>query len=170
MAVSAFKSSSRKNNLTNPSSSSTTNNGRPNPDLSSKKSQTAIRRSRSVSAFSRASSEASTAEDFLNKRDNPLFWANSSPPDLETPAAPSIAPSNGVVSGDNRRGRSVARNGDGLGGRKEVVGRSLSTVDSGRRNRSVSRAPVSRSRYVNSEVWCLFPEKIWLLFWVFFWF
>ncbi|PON81140.1 hypothetical protein TorRG33x02_230990 [Trema orientale] len=155
MAVSAFKSSSRRNNLTNPSSSSSSkhttisNNGRQSPEIPPKK-QAPTRRSRSVSAFSRTSSELSSASshDFLNKRDNPLFSATPSPPDLDNPAA-SVAPGSAVA--DSRRGRSVARNSDVLvGGRKEA-GRSLSRVDTGRRNRSLSRCPVSRKHCVNSE-------------------
>ncbi|PON59700.1 hypothetical protein PanWU01x14_157570 [Parasponia andersonii] len=155
MAVSAFKSSSRRNNLTNPSSSSSSkhttisNNGGQNPEIPPKK-QAPTRRSRSVSAFSRTSSELSSASshDFLNKRDNPLFSATPSPPELDNPAA-SVA--TGSVVADSRRGRSVARNSDvPVGGRKEA-GRSLSRGDTGRRNRSASTCPVSRKHYVNSE-------------------
>ncbi|XP_024026262.1 uncharacterized protein LOC21403166 isoform X1 [Morus notabilis] len=165
MAVSAFKSSSRRSNLTNPSSSSSSSTAtpsvRPNADASPARKPATLRRSRSVSAFSRTSSEipASSSDDFLNKRDNPLFWSTGSPPDLEINPV-SVAPLKGVVSDSgeaNRkkessdgRGRQAARNPDALPGRKEV-GRSLSRVDAGRRNRSVSRGPVSRRHFVNSE-------------------
>lgn len=44
----------------------------------------------------------------------------------------------------------MARNSEALVGRKELGG-SLSRVDTGRRNRSVSRCPVSRRHLVNSE-------------------
>ncbi|XP_062091556.1 uncharacterized protein LOC133797615 [Humulus lupulus] len=158
MAVSAFKSSSRRNNITTPPSSSSAstipnNNGRRSPEISAKR-QTAPRRSRSVSAFSRTSSDVSSASlDFLNKRDNPLFSATPSPPDLDNPA-PLVAPTGArpsTASADNRRGRSVARNDNAALGARKEFSRTTSRVDSGRRNRSVSRCPAPRKHYVNSE-------------------
>ncbi|XP_026414589.1 suppressor protein SRP40-like isoform X1 [Papaver somniferum] len=167
MAASAFKSTTKRGNFgtssSNPrtSTSSTTYNNVKEEDLSSKGS---LRRSRSVSALSRTSSSSSSIVDFLNKIDNPLFGSTStSPPDLlesETlsrvakfdPKASkfnvSVTKSDGYM--DNRRGRSVVRNSECVnkygGAPKEVSGRSLSTVDTGRRRRSVSRG-----RYDNSE-------------------
>ncbi|KAL5568725.1 hypothetical protein UlMin_025300 [Ulmus minor] len=154
MAVSAFKSSSKRSNLTSASSSyTTTTSAKQNVGDSPKKAP--IRRSRSVSAFSRTNLDASSsADDFLNKRDNPLFWANASPPGIGSTEPKKLILGNSKsassVAADDRRGRSVARNSDVSGGRKEV-GRSLSRVDTGRRNRSVSRNPISRGTYVNSE-------------------
>lgn len=160
MAASAFKSTTKRGNFgtssSNPrtSTSSTTYNNVKEEDLSSKGS---LRRSRSVSALSRTSSSSSSIVDFLNKIDNPLFGSTStSPPDLlesETlsrvakfdPKASkfneSVTKSDGYM--DNRRGRSVVRNSECVnkygGASKEVSGRSLSTVDTGRRSgRSLS--------------------------------
>ncbi|XP_015876216.3 uncharacterized protein LOC107412901 isoform X2 [Ziziphus jujuba] len=164
MAVSAFKSSSRRSNIA--STSYTTPSSIRNPTENSPK-KAPLRRSRSVSAFSRtqldgpSSSSSSCADDFLNKRDNPLFWTTGSPPDLNSidPQKPNTSTSTGTKNlkapsssaGDMRRGRSVARNADAQGTRKEVVARSLSRVDTGRRNRSLSRNPISRRQDVNSE-------------------
>ncbi|KAF4384679.1 hypothetical protein F8388_003986 [Cannabis sativa] len=153
MALSAFKSSSRRNNITTPPSSSSStipnNNGRRAPDISAKR-QAAARRSRSVSALSRTTSDFSNASiDFLNKRDNPLFSATPSPPDLDNPAPTDSRPS--TVSADSRRGRSVSRNDNASLGATKEVGRTLSRVDTGRRNRSVSRCPGPRKSYMNSE-------------------
>ncbi|KAH7536815.1 hypothetical protein FEM48_Zijuj03G0026400 [Ziziphus jujuba var. spinosa] len=168
MAVSAFKSSSRRSNIA--STSYTTPSSIRNPTENSPK-KAPLRRSRSVSAFSRtqldgpSSSSSSCADDFLNKRDNPLFWTTGSPPDLNSidPQKPNTSTSTSTSTGtknlkapsssagDIRRGRSVARNADAQGTRKEVVARSLSRVDTGRRNRSLSRNPISRRQDVNSE-------------------
>nr|XP_023900484.1 uncharacterized protein LOC112012320 isoform X3 [Quercus suber] len=149
MAVAAFKSSSRRGNPTTTNS----NPAKESRDTSPKKAP--IRRSRSVSAFSRTSANNSTdsiSSDFLNKRDNPLFWSSSSaksPPELEPQC------SNGGE--DSRRGRSVTRNGGvGIGSNKGAgmeAARSLSSVGTvaARRNRSVSRCPVSRRGDVTSE-------------------
>lgn len=182
MAVSAFKSSSRRTNLAPTTSSSSSSSAgqasvRHSTENSPKKAP--LRRSRSVSAFSRTQLDVSspTSHDFLNKRENPLFWTTGSPPDLDAvdpqrsvavtpnsnPGGRSVkAPSSG--DGDDRRGRSVARNADALGNRKELVGRSLSRVDTGRRNRSVSRCPASRRRDVNSEVCPLYSERFCIFF------
>lgn len=135
--MAAFKSSSRRGNPTTTNS----NTAKESRDTSPKKAP--IRRSRSVSAFSRTSANNSTDSiscDFLNKRDNPLFWSSStakSPPELEPQC------SNGGE--DSRRGRSVTRNGGvGIGSNKGAgmeAARSLSSVGTAaaRRNRSVSR-------------------------------
>ncbi|XP_019453471.1 PREDICTED: uncharacterized protein LOC109355025 isoform X2 [Lupinus angustifolius] len=130
MAVSAFKSSSRRSNQSSAPSST-----RPSQPLN----KPPIRRSRSVSAFSRSNLDISN--EFLNKRDNPLFDETSPNSD---PKGPVSADSN------NNRGRSVTRNGESRSsaavGRKES-GRVLSGVDSGRRTRSASQCPVPRRRW-----------------------
>lgn len=148
MAVSAFKSTSRRGNL----ASSTTNTS------SSSSSSTTIhppRRSRSVSAVSR--DQLDTA-DFLNKRDNPLFWTttNTLPPEnpvqsqnatdseskFERKASKFSAPNSEVV--DATRGRSVSRTssaGNQIAGGGKGIGRS----------RSVSRRPVPRGNHWSSE-------------------
>ncbi|KAI3917036.1 hypothetical protein MKX01_003485 [Papaver californicum] len=167
MAASAFKSTTKRGNFgtrsSNPktTTSSTTYNSVKEEDLSNKGSH---RRSRSVSALSRTSSSSSSIVDFLNKIDNPLFGSTStSPPDLlESETLSRVAKFDPKASKfneaftksygyiDNRRGRSVVRNSECVnkygGVSKEVSGRSLSTVDTGRRRRSVSRG-----RYDNSE-------------------
>ncbi|GMY23549.1 hypothetical protein FCV25MIE_18790 [Fagus crenata] len=153
MAVAAFKSSSRRGNPIAHSTTSAITVGKESRESSPKKAP--IRRSRSVSAFSRTTnSTENISSDFLNKRDNPLFWSRS-PPDTEPQCTRPAAATNGAE--DNRRGRSVTRNASvgvgsnkGSGGGKEAT-RSLSTVDTARRNRSVSRCPGSRRRDVTSE-------------------
>ncbi|XP_061350252.1 uncharacterized protein LOC133295430 isoform X2 [Gastrolobium bilobum] len=131
MAVAAFKSSSRRGNQSSTPSNTSSSSGRPTNRAPP------IRRSRSVSAFSRTNSDLST--EFLNKRDNPLFsTADQTQPTknlLET-----STPAEGIA-----RGRSVARSAEP--GRNES-GRSLSRADSGRRTRSASQCPVSR-RHLN---------------------
>ncbi|KAF7836297.1 uncharacterized protein G2W53_011156 [Senna tora] len=136
MAIAAFKSSSRRGNLAASPPSSTR-------DDAPKKAP--IRRSRSVSALSRSSFDIST--EFINKRDNPLFCSSttSSPRDDDE------------VESAKTRGRSVMRDGEVssskgavMTGRKET-GRSMSRVDTGRRNRSASQVPVSRRLYSTSE-------------------
>ncbi|KAL2326129.1 hypothetical protein Fmac_025187 [Flemingia macrophylla] len=127
MAVAAFKSSSRRGtqpstrSATPPSSSGRSSTRAPNP----------IRRSRSVSAFSRASSDIST--EFLNKRDNPLFDEPQSQTLPEASTAPGLA----------RKGEPDRRE----------TGRTFSRADSGRRTRSASQCPVSRRNlnYSTSE-------------------
>ncbi|KAH7547691.1 hypothetical protein JRO89_XS14G0003100 [Xanthoceras sorbifolium] len=135
MAVSAFKSSSRRGN---PWSSSTKMAA---SDKESKqesaKPKVPPRRSRSVSAFSRNHLDISS-NDFLIKRDNPLFCTNDSPHETTTLKAASVD--------GNRRGRSVSRNAS-VDKRVSGIGRSLSRVDTGRRGRSVS----SRGQYMNCE-------------------
>lgn len=169
--MAAFKSSSRRGGSTSaaPSSSSgVSTSGKDSKQGSNSPKKATMRRSRSVSAFSR-SSTADISADFSNSRDNPLFWSNGSPPcdearsvNLEFDESStriSAASSKRVSCGgvESTRGRSVSRNSDsgsnGLGSRK-VGGRSLSRVGTERRDRSasVSRYPVSSQSFVNSEV------------------
>ncbi|CAL0333617.1 unnamed protein product [Lupinus luteus] len=130
MAVSAFKSSSRR-----PNQSSAPSSTRPSQPLN----KPPLRRSRSVSAFSRSNLDVST--QFLNKRDNPLFDEISPNSDLKEPVS---------ADSNNTRGRSVTRNGESRSsasiGRKEA-GRVLPGVDSSRRTRSASQCPVPRRRW-----------------------
>ncbi|XP_020207326.1 uncharacterized protein LOC109792333 isoform X2 [Cajanus cajan] len=125
MAVAAFKSSSRRGTQpSTPSATSSSSSGR-----SSTRAPNPIRRSRSVSAFSRATSDVST--EFLNKRDNPLFDEAQSQcaktlPEASTPA-------------DSARKSEPAR---------KETGRTFSRAESGRRARSASQCPVSR-RHLN---------------------
>ncbi|KAL6289071.1 hypothetical protein ACE6H2_006581 [Prunus campanulata] len=162
MAVSAFKSSSKRSNAATTSSASTTSSvGRQqitDKDNNNPAKKAPLRRSRSVSAFSRTSLDAS-AESFLNKRDNPLFWSTDAqavdPQQLLKPTKLDAATSKdsrqtSSAGTDSRRGRSGLRNSDALGTRKEA-GRSLSWVDPSSRNRSVSRGPDSRRHFVNSK-------------------
>ncbi|XP_021687328.2 uncharacterized protein LOC110669820 isoform X3 [Hevea brasiliensis] len=139
MAVAAFKSSSRR--PTNSSSlSSSKEETKPNSP-----NKPPTRRSRSVSAVSRSHLQTSSpSSDFLNKRDNPLYWTTVSPPDNENPKS---------SDADTRRGRSVSRNADvaeNVFGSRKDIGRSLSSVYTGRR-RSLSRGPVARTHHLNSE-------------------
>lgn len=150
MAVAAFKSSSRRGNQSSTStppntSSSGSARSSSNSNNNNNNNRAPIRRSRSVSAFSRRPS-LDVDTDFLNKRDNPLFddtsQSNQTPLLLEASSAPAKGP-----SGFGARGRSAARNAES--------GRSLSRVDSGRRTRSASQCPVSRRHfnYSTSEVY-----------------
>ncbi|XP_043725879.1 uncharacterized protein LOC122672479 [Telopea speciosissima] len=171
MAVSAFKSNSKRGNL-----GSSSNNKSSSAKDSELTKKVPLRRSRSVSAVGRnyqdkeipssSNSISTSTVDFLNKRDNPLFYSSTlSPPDviesenvigivkldeqasrLGEAARKSVG--TGFVS-DSRRGRSVTRLSDygnqSLATRREV-GRSLSREEMGRRRRSVSRG-----HYGNSE-------------------
>ncbi|XP_008446704.2 uncharacterized protein LOC103489346 [Cucumis melo] len=169
MAMAAFKSSSRRGSSTSSTSSSSIGasiSGQDSKQSGSSPKKSTIRRSRSVSAFSR-SSTADVSGDFSNSRDNPLFWSNGSSPleearavNLESDGSstrinlggPKRVSSGGV---ENTRGRSVSRSSDsgsiGSGSRK-IGGRSLSRVGTERRERSasVTRYPVS-SQSFNSE-------------------
>ncbi|XP_058078374.1 uncharacterized protein LOC131226723 isoform X2 [Magnolia sinica] len=163
MAVSAFRSTSKRGNVG--TSSNTISSAKENntEDLGKRISH---RRSRSVSAVSRSylgKSPSSNVIDF-SKRDNPLFCNSSpSPPDeLESESVIGISKfseksvksgetaTKSVGSGvsDGRRGRSVSRSSDAknqfLGPRKEY-GRSLSRIDTGRQRRSVSRGHCGNS-------------------------
>ncbi|KAL4203230.1 hypothetical protein AMTRI_Chr01g102970 [Amborella trichopoda] len=171
MAVSAFKSTSKRGNFGTPSTVSGKEN---TEDLGKRIPQ---RRSRSVSAYSRNYTEHQTgAADFLNKRDNPLFCSTSSFPDSteigrengdfklkeskpegfsgsgerirgrSVSRAVGIGANTGSISSENgaRRGRSVSRK--QLPDPPKTSERSLSQVDYGRGRRSMSRVPC-----VNSE-------------------
>lgn len=151
MATAAFKSNSKRSNASGVGDSPKKNPHNPNP-LPQKQR---LRRSLSVSALSR-STEIDISSEFLNKRDNPLYWATGGSPNTESPTAsvvvagggalePGTSKSSNVVVG--QRGRPVKRNSDlRNGGQKEeiVSRRSLSRVNdnggNGRRGRSVSRA------------------------------
>lgn len=153
MATAAFKSNSKRSNGPGVRDSPKQNPHNPNP-LPQKQR---LRRSLSVSALSR-SSQIDISSEFLNKRDNPLYWATGGSPadnnNTETPTTSGVVVAGGgalepgtsnMVVGP--RGRPVKRNSDlGNGGQKEeIVGRrrSLSRVNdngNGRRGRSVSRA------------------------------
>ncbi|KAI3824435.1 hypothetical protein L1987_05894 [Smallanthus sonchifolius] len=149
MATAAFKSNSKRSDGYGGRDSSKTN---PNPNPQKPK----LRRSLSVNALSR-STQLDIPTEFLNKRDNPLYWATGGSPtadnNTETPAP--IAAGSGALESNNsdvrvgQRGRSVNRSSDlRNGGQKgEISGRrrSLSRVNdngsgNGRRGRSVSRA------------------------------
>ncbi|KAK6921804.1 hypothetical protein RJ641_012311 [Dillenia turbinata] len=152
MALSAFRSTSKRGNLNTDHpkpSSKTSASSKPPADHSPRKAP--IRRSRSVCAFSR------TQLDYLNKRDNPLFCADNSPPsdrenntrfskfdpdDSRFSGSVSKSADFGVLA-DNRRGRSASRSNDNRV--SSGIGRSLSRVDVGRRRRSVSRGPFGNS-------------------------
>ncbi|KAF6167292.1 hypothetical protein GIB67_043153 [Kingdonia uniflora] len=158
MAMSAFKSSSKRGNLGTTSSS--TNPRRTSEDLSKKIPH---RRSRSVSAVSRNSS-ITTIDEFLNKRDNPLFHnppQNSPQTDQNASKLEETHSTAARVDGlEGRRGRSVSRSSVVLSGEKVVgarkeVGRSLSRVDTGRRQRSVSRGHCDNSESENEQKYCV---------------
>ncbi|KAI4384323.1 hypothetical protein MLD38_002494 [Melastoma candidum] len=179
MAVSAFKSSSRRSTQ-NPGSAGSSAR---DPD---KKPPPPPRRSRSVSAYARRGHQQLpevVSHEFLIKRDNPLFSSRDGsvwdegfgdgPPLKERVLGlgddvrminGGFSGGDGVWSGggkgkgevlgagDGRRGRSVSRDvGSVLVGSRKGVGRSLSRVDAGRRNRSVSQNPVPRGYSVTSE-------------------
>ncbi|CAJ2657193.1 unnamed protein product [Trifolium pratense] len=132
MAVSAFKSSSRRGNQ--PSSSSTST-----PTTTTTNRAPPIRRSRSVSAFSRTNNTFDFSTEFLNKRDNPLFDQISKSNETTVPFLETSTPV---------RGRSAARNGDPS---RKDTSRSVSRVDTGRRStRSASQCPVSRRNFNSS--------------------
>lgn len=141
--MAAFKSSSRRANLS--ATSATHSAGKESTEKENPQKKAApVRRSRSVSAFSRrtTAAAASNAEisEFLNKRDNPLFWSSGSgsPPKPDATNTKARTASNGAA--DDSRGRSVTKG---------------SWVDAGRRNRSASRR-----RCVTSEVWTSFCDGI----------
>ncbi|KVH27288.1 hypothetical protein Ccrd_025846 [Cynara cardunculus var. scolymus] len=158
MATAAFKSNSKRSNGSGVGDSPKNNPHNPNPQ------KQRLRRSLSVSALSR-STQIDISSEFLNKRDNPLYWATGgSPADNTTESSatsavvagggalePGTSKSSNVAVG--QRGRLVKRNSDLRNGgqKEEIVGRrrSLSRVnDNGvgngngndRRGRSVSRA------------------------------
>ncbi|KAJ0770554.1 hypothetical protein HanPI659440_Chr07g0258951 [Helianthus annuus] len=127
MATAAFKSNSKRSD----------GYGSSNPPPQKQK----IRRSLSVNALSR-STETDIAAEFLNKRDNPLYWATGGDANADV----------GVV--ERGRSRSVKRGSDlKNGGEKEARRRSLSRVNngSGRRGRSVSRAKLPSQSEAEQE-------------------
>lgn len=156
MAVAAFKSSSRRGNLSTTTATTSHSAGKETTEKEIPPKKVPMRRSRSVSAFSRRTStdvSSSSSEDFLNKRDNPLFWSSGSGSILEPEASTTSRNTRALGSevADNRRGRAVTRNGGvgsnkGSGSGKETT-RSLTRVDVGRPDRSVSRR-----NYLTSEV------------------
>ncbi|KAI7745480.1 hypothetical protein M8C21_022582 [Ambrosia artemisiifolia] len=133
MATAAFKSNSKRttNNNNNNTYASTTASSKTNP-INPQKPK--IRRSLSVNALSR-STQLDISSDFLNKRDNPLYWGHNNHNNNNTD------PIDVGALDSTQRGRSVNRGGLDLknGGEKEGGRRrSLSRVDrSGRRGRSV---------------------------------
>ncbi|KGN52146.1 uncharacterized protein LOC101207070 [Cucumis sativus] len=169
MAMTAFKSSSRRGGSTSSTSSSSigaSTSGKDSKQSGNSPKKSTIRRSRSVSAFSR-SSTADVSGDFSNSRDNPLFWSNGSSSleearavNLESDGSStriSVGGPKRVSSGgvENTRGRSVSRSSDSgsiASGSRKIGGRSLSRVGTERRERSasVTRYPVS-SQSFNSE-------------------
>ncbi|CAO2836916.1 unnamed protein product [Amaranthus hypochondriacus] len=147
MTTSSFKSTSRK-----PISSSSTpaTNKQPRNQQNSTQ-QVPLRRSRSMSAYSRTHLDITT--EFHNKIDNPLFWDDDSSHFEENNdgfvklSEFEILKSGGSnnVKGfgdecrETRRGRSVSRNSNDNGGGRTDFGRSLSRVSTHRRRRSLSR-------------------------------
>ncbi|GKD31317.1 hypothetical protein Tco_1242095, partial [Tanacetum coccineum] len=120
MATAAFKSNSKRSSNDKASSPKSNPNNKPeNP-----KQKQRLRRSLSVSAVSRTTCE----EEFLNKRDNPLYWGSPEEADNKKNNNNTSEESKVVVVLQNvaQRGRSVVRN---SGGQMEI----------GRRGRSVSR-------------------------------
>ncbi|KAJ8899040.1 hypothetical protein K2173_008869 [Erythroxylum novogranatense] len=170
MAVAAFKSSSRR--ASNPASDKENKDNPTSRSRSIAGNKPPPRRSRSVSATPRSHLEASPSSrtqtptstpssswDFLVKRDNPLYWSSTtiSPSDkndefasntskLDEPTSRSAPLKPKSPSSDCRRGRSVSRKKDFVKSDSRT-----SKVDVGRRARSVSRLPVARSHFVNSE-------------------
>ncbi|CAO2833080.1 unnamed protein product [Amaranthus hypochondriacus] len=156
MATSAFKSTSRRS-TTSSSTPTTTTNKQPKKQQNSTQ-KAPLRRSRSVSAFSRT--QLDTTTEFHNKRDNPLFWADGSSHSeedtdglvkfskfeiLKSSESNNLKGSD-VGCGETRRGRSVSRSVDVSGGGRADFGRSLSRISTtgGRRSPSVGH-------YRNSE-------------------
>ncbi|XVF24581.1 hypothetical protein REPUB_Repub13aG0140200 [Reevesia pubescens] len=167
-AASAFESSLRRGNAkTTTTTSSSRKSTTPSSSDSSRRAATApLRRSRSVSAFSRTSS--TDFSQFSIKRDNPLFDNNNSnsndDDNDEALFQNSIFKSDPITSktknkavstdaNSNRRGRSISRNApDGKHLPSKELSRSLSVVDTRRRGRSVSRTPpLSRTHFPTSE-------------------
>ncbi|KAI3717178.1 hypothetical protein L1987_68614 [Smallanthus sonchifolius] len=154
MATAAFKSNSKRSDGYGGRDSSKTNPS-PNPKPNPQKPK--LRRSLSVNALSR-STQLDIPTEFLNKRENPLYWATGGSPtvdnNIETPSPVDVAAAAALESKSSdvrvgQRGRSVNRSSDlRNGGQKgEISGRrrSLSRVNdtgsgNGRLGRSVSRA------------------------------
>ncbi|XP_022742186.1 uncharacterized protein LOC111293626 [Durio zibethinus] len=170
-ASSTFESSLRRGSQTTTTTSRKTT---PSSSGSSRRAATApFRRSRSVSAFSRASH--SDFSEFSIKTDNPLFDNNSNDDALfpnsilKSDQITSKTKHKAVAADDygNRRGRSISRVGpdgrhvSGSGNSKESS-RSLSIVDTRRRGRSVSRTPLSRTRFAASETEMEQEGNLWM--------
>lgn len=147
MAVSAFKSSSKRGTY---ASSSTTSSSTRDRSIEDSGKKIPLRRSRSIVSSPR-SNENSTSKHFLeyaNTRDNPLFGCTSSSPSSPEAECLSEAMKSDVL--DCRRGRSLAKNSDF---------RSESTCST--RERSSSRDIVRQSQIRSlsrgqshiSEVW-----------------
>lgn len=147
MAVSVFKSSSKRGTYASPSTTSSSTRDRPIEDSGKK---IPLRRSRSIVSSPR-SNENSTSKHFLeyaNTRDNPLFGCTSPSPSSPEAEYLSEAIKNDVL--DCRRGRSLVKNSNF---------RSESTCST--RERSSSRDMVRQSRIRSpsrgqshiSEVW-----------------
>ncbi|XP_057538907.1 uncharacterized protein LOC130817298 isoform X2 [Amaranthus tricolor] len=154
MATSAFKSTSRR-----PTTSSSTPTTNKQPKKQQNSTQKApLRRSRSVSAFSRTHLDTTT--EFHNKRDNPLFWADGSSHfeedndglvkfskfEISKSSGSNNFKGSNVGCGETRRGRSVSRSVGVNGGERTDFGRSLSRINPTRRRRSPSCG-----HYKNSE-------------------
>lgn len=144
MASAAFKSTSRRGNETSNSSNKEPPKRR-------------LQRSLSVSAVPR--NQLDIDSDFLNKRDNPLFWSTTSPPDKETqqPEKSSGSQVNGATASKSaasagQRGRSVTRNADFRG--KKTIDRSLSRGHYGY-GASEVRNYVFFLNLVKFEIWCI---------------
>ncbi|CAN1298304.1 hypothetical protein LINPERPRIM_LOCUS23787 [Linum perenne] len=169
MAVSAFKSTSRRG-PTRPSPSSSSSSSKISA-LSDKESNSAaansksapphaLRRSRSVSAAARnprLDASSSTGSDFLITRENPLYSSNSSsPPDndktkdddfpimvskLKEDSIPKLSKPNAPSDSDFRRGRSLSRTADAI--------KPSATTTNGKpltRERSLSRVDTGHRR------------------------
>ncbi|CAN6443146.1 unnamed protein product [Victoria cruziana] len=180
MAVSAFKSTSKRGSFLQKDGGGDGDSARSNPEGLGKK--TVMRRSRSVSAFPRDRSidrSGTSPLDFANKRDNPLFGSTSSSP--ESPKSREMVgirgmadpvdggrgraingvsstrggSGSGLIGDGERRGRSVCRREPFRGGSVKAPSRSDSGVDTGRRRRSVSRGhygnPERSARTSDSE-------------------
>ncbi|KAJ0985296.1 hypothetical protein J5N97_003652 [Dioscorea zingiberensis] len=139
MAVSAFRSTSKRSSSVAPPNPVCSTRTRPAGDAEKK---IPGRRSRSVSAVARSYSRAVTEPgelEFMNKRDNPLFSRSSSSSSSPSPESDVRCEVFEEKSGpmDSRRGRSVSRS-SGFGKEGSNNNRSLSSM-SGRRGRSVSK-------------------------------
>ncbi|XP_076914472.1 uncharacterized protein LOC143573493 [Bidens hawaiensis] len=155
MATAAFKSNSKRSSDGYGGRDSSKTN--PNPNSRTQKPK--LRRSLSVNAISR-SPQIDISTEFLNKRDNPLYWSTGGDNSTEISTPIDVGASESKSSNVDRiqRGRSVKRN----DGQTEVVSgrrRSLSRVNnnnhksngSGRRGRSVSRAQFASESEAEQE-------------------
>ncbi|KAK1279299.1 hypothetical protein QJS04_geneDACA015100 [Acorus gramineus] len=141
MAVSAFKSTSKRGTFAATPTASSSNAKEPKTE-DPKKKKPQQRRSRSVSAASRNRTEVSSPRlplnisEFSDTRDNPLFSSSSpSPPDSrKTQRSTRLGESDcglhqkpiKIDALDTRRGRAASRSSSGCGGDGKFSGRSLS--------------------------------------------